>query len=123
MSAHDSAILIIEHDPMVRQLYIRTLHNEYTVLVSDEVAQCRHYLLRNDLHAVIIEPHRPDGMGDALLDAIRTPPDYRAVPIVICSVLDNQRRSLSHDIYRHLVKPVAPEVLRTVLTQLVTSHE
>ncbi len=123
MSAHESAILIIEHDPMVRQLYIRTLRNEYTVLVCDEVEQCRSYLLRSDLHAVIIEPHRPDGLGDVLLDAVANPPDHRTVPIVVCSVLDNQRRALNHhDISRHLVKPVAPEVLRTVLTQLVTSH-
>lgn len=123
MSARGSAILIIEHDPMVRQLYIRTLRNEYTVLVCDDVGQCRNYLLRDDLQAVIIEPHRPDGQGAALLDAVRTQPDHRVVPIVVCSVLDVQRQLLQHDISKHLVKPVAPEVLRTVLTQLVASHD
>ncbi len=122
MSAHDSAILIIEHDPLVRQLYIRTLQHEYTVLISDEIAQCQMLLQRDDVHAVIIEPHRPDGMGEQLLAAV-TSDTGRLVPVVICSVLDHQRRMQRHDIQVHLVKPVAPEMLRTVLTQLVTSSK
>lgn len=122
MSAHNSAILIIEHDPLVRQLYIRTLQHEYTVLVSDEVAQCQTLLQRDDLHAVIIEPHRPDGLGDRLLEVV-TGEAHRSVPIVVCSVLDNPRRIQRHDVRMHLVKPVAPEMLRAVLTQLVASSE
>lgn len=122
MSAHHSAILIIEHDPLVRQLYIRTLQHEYTVLVSDEVAHCQTLLQRNDVHAVIIEPHRPDGLGDQLLEVVAGEAQ-RSVPIVVCSVLDNQRRIPRHDIRMHLVKPIAPEMLRAVLTQLVASSE
>jgi len=122
MSAHQSAILIIEHDPLVRQLYIRTLQHEYTVLVSDEVSQCQTLLQRADVHAVIIEPHRPDGLGEQLLTAVMSDTG-RSVPIVICSVLDHQRGVQRHDIRMHLVKPVAPEMLRAVLTQLVASSE
>jgi DNA-binding NtrC family response regulator len=122
MSAHNSAILIIEHDPVVRQLYIRTLQHEYTVLVSDEIAQCQTLVQRDDVHAVIIEPHRPDGLGEQLLAAV-TDDAHRSVPIVVCSVLDHRRPVQRHDIRMHLVKPVAPEMLRAVLTQLVASSE
>lgn len=123
MSAHDSAILIIEHDPMVQQLYIRTLQQDYTVLVCNEVRQCRDYLQRDDVHAVIIEPHRPDGQGGQFLNAITTQMIQRVVPIIICSVLDMHRHVLTHDISKHLIKPVAPEVLRTLLTQLIVTND
>lgn len=122
MSAQVSAILIIEHDPLVRQLYMRTLQHEYTVLFSDEVTQCQSYLQRDDIQAVIIEPHRPDGLGDKLLELV-TNRAYRCVPIVVCSVIDNHRHTHGHEIRMHLVKPVAPEILRTVLTRLVASSD
>ncbi|MCX6014041.1 MAG: response regulator [Chloroflexales bacterium] len=118
MAAHTSAVLIIEHDPLIQSLYARTLQHEYVVLTAQTVEQCEMYCRRLDLRVVIIEPHRPDGLGAQLLDILQQQLRTRHVPIIVCSVLNAQRASQDAGIFRYLVKPISPDVLRQLVLQI-----
>lgn len=119
MSARRSALLIIEHDSSVRQLYARTLREPYTLFEANTVAECMQTFTEQDIATVIIEPHRPDGLGDTFLQAVRAYCSPRNIPIVVCSVLDAIQDSQHSGVHKHLVKPVAPERLRAEMLRIV----
>jgi response regulator of citrate/malate metabolism len=112
MSERSRAVLIIEHDANVRQLYNRTLRTPFAIVEAQTVNDCERAFVEHDIVSVIIEPHRPDGLGDVLLTNIRRLCAAQRVPITVCSVLDAQQDGMRNGIHRHLVKPVAPERLR-----------
>ena len=118
MAAHTSAVLVIEHDPLIQSLYTRTLQHEYVVLAAQTVEQCEMHCSRSDLRVVIIEPHRPDGLGAQLLAVLHHQLRERRVPIIVCSVLNAQRADQDTGIFRYLVKPVSPDVLRQLIVQI-----
>ncbi len=118
MAAHTSAVLIIEHDPLIQSLYTRTLQHEYVVLTAQTVEQCEMHCCRLDLRVVIIEPHRPDGLGAQLLAVLHHQLRERHVPIIVCSVLNAQRTDQDTGLFRYLVKPVSPDVLRQLIVQI-----
>ena len=117
MSGFLGAVLIIEHDPLVRSMYIRTLQHDYDVLTAQTASQCEVHCQRADLRVVVIEPHRPDGMGRELLAVLQRLLARRRIPVIVCSVLDAQRTNHDAGVYSHLVKPVTPEALRQLITQ------
>jgi response regulator of citrate/malate metabolism len=118
MAAHTSAVLIIEHDPLIQSLYTRTLQHEYVVLTAQTIEQCEMHCRHLDLRAVIIEPHRPDGLGAQLFDVLQQQLRTRQIPIIVCSVLNAQRTTQDAGIFRYLVKPVSPDVLRQLVLQI-----
>ena len=118
MAAHTSAVLIIEHDPLIQSLYTRTLQHEYVVLTAQTVKQCEMHCGRLDLRVGIIEPHRPDGLGVQLLALVQQQLHDRHIPIIVCSVLNAQRTAQDAGIFRYLVKPVSPDVLRQLVIQI-----
>ncbi len=118
MAAEPSAVLIIEHDPLIESLYNRTLQPEYTVLTAHTIAQCKTFCNRSDLRVVIIEPHRPDGLGPELLTLVQQQFHDRNIPVIVCSVLNSQRTTQDAGIFRYLVKPISPDVLRQLILQI-----
>lgn len=118
MAAHTSAVLVIEHDPLIQSLYERTLQHEYAVLTAQTIGQCETHCSRADLRVVIIEPHRPDGLGAQLLAVLHHQLRERHVPIIVCSVLNAQRTAQNTGIFRYLVKPVSPDALRQLVVQI-----
>jgi DNA-binding response OmpR family regulator len=119
MSSRSSALLIIEHDASVRQLYARTLREPYILFEANSVAECHQTFSDQDIVTVIIEPHRPDGLGDTILQMVRAYCHPRNIPIVVCSVLDANQDSQHSGVHKHLVKPVAPERLRAEMLRIV----
>ena len=122
MSSGSSALLIIEHDASVRQLYARTLREPYLLLEAQNVDQIGQMFAAHNIRTVIIEPHRPDGQGDLLMLTVRGHCSPRHIPIVVCSVLDAIQDSHQSGVYRHFVKPIAPERLRAEISRIVSDH-
>ncbi len=112
-------MLIIEHDLSVRQLYSRTLREPYILIEAQNAAECVHAFANHDIGTVIIEPHRPDGFGDALMQLVRTHCTPSNIPIIVCSVLDASLDPQHNGLYKHLVKPVAPERLRAEMQRII----
>ena len=122
MSLGTTALLIIEHDASVRQLYVRTLRAPYLILEAQTVDACGQIFAAHDIRTVIIEPPRPDGLGDGLMHAMRSHCNPRHIPIVVCSVLDAKQDAHHSGAYRHFVKPVAPERLRSEIFRIVSNQ-
>lgn len=111
MSLRKHALLIVEHDPIIRSLYVRTLARHYEILVAQTVDQVITHSAHPALWAVIIEPHRSDGLGLAYLDAVYQHTRPRHIPVLVCSVLDAQDIPHWDAETCYLVKPIAPESL------------
>lgn len=109
------AVLIVEHDPVVRALYSRTFATECDVLVAHTVEHMVSHLVHPTLSAIVIEPHRPDGLGSAMLGVIAQHNSSRDVPVLVCSVLDAQYLPRYAGKAHYLVKPVAPDTLRVLI--------
>ena len=122
MSPGTTTLLVIEHDASVRQLYVRTLREPYIILEANTVDHCCQIFTAHNIRTVIIEPHRPDGRGDALMQTVRSHCGRLHIPIVVCSVLDAVQDSHHSGVYRHFVKPVAPERLRAEILRIVSNH-
>jgi DNA-binding response OmpR family regulator len=120
MSLRPRALLIIEHDASVRQLYSRSLRTPYEIVEAQTVSECERAFETHDIVTVIIEPHRPDGCGETLLTTIRQLCAARQTPITVCSVLDAQHETRHTGIHKYLVKPVAPERLRNEVLRMST---
>jgi hypothetical protein len=106
------AVLIVEHDPVVRSLYTRTFATDSEVIVAHTVEQLIALVTHPTLRAVVIEPHRPDGLGSAMLGVIAGHMGGRDVPVLVCSVLDAQYLPRYAGKAHYLVKPIAPDTLR-----------
>lgn len=122
MSPGTTALLIIEHDASVRQLYVRTLREPYQIHEAHTVDQCCQMFAAHDIRTVIIEPHRPDGLGELLMQTVRRHSSPRHIPIVVCSVLDAIQDAHQSGVYRHFVKPVAPERFRAEIQRIVSDN-
>jgi DNA-binding response OmpR family regulator len=108
-------ILLIEADPNTAALYRRELSHDYTVVTSADEAQVWEILLTDQLKAIVLEPIGLGKWGWDLLAAIKSKPAMQAIPVVVCSTLDERRKGLEMGAAYFLVKPVLPSTLLQVL--------
>jgi DNA-binding response OmpR family regulator len=122
MHSAEQAILIVEHDEPTRELYLRELSRDYRVFACCDERAALELLRTNDIRAVVLEPGAADGSGWDLLSNLKHVTGMRAVPIILCSALDERKRGLELGASAYLVKPVLPaallEALRRVTGQL-----
>ena len=117
MSARQT-ILIIENDQPTRQMYCRTLEQEYRVLATSIEDEVSALVKAHTIHAVVLEPGPIGGEGWALLADLMRHPNLQAVPIVICTAQDKQRLGVELGSTVYLVKPVLPAVLLETVRRL-----
>jgi DNA-binding response OmpR family regulator len=111
-------VLIVENDQPTRQMYRRTLEQEYLVLsasVEDDVSTL---VKTHTIHAIVLEPGPISGGGWALLADLKHDSRLQAVPIIICTAQDERRLGLELGSTAYLVKPVLPAVLLETVRRL-----
>jgi DNA-binding response OmpR family regulator len=121
--SHQQAVLIVEDDPPTLALYQRALSSRYQVYACADAATALVLIQQQRIDAVVLEPSLPDGRGWELLATLRGTATTRALPIVLCSTLNVQRRASLLGATVYLVKPVLPTTLLTVLHQLLVSAQ
>jgi DNA-binding response OmpR family regulator len=121
---HDAAqaILIVEYDPPTRALYRRELSRDYQVYDCAGEGDALDLARAHPLDAVVLEPARPDGRGWSLLAALQSI-GARAIPIILCSALDERKRGMELGAAAYLVKPVLPVTLLETLRRVIRSRE
>ena len=116
------AILIVEHDQPTRELYLRELSRDFQVFGCCDAYAALEMLRAHDIHAVVLEPAAVGGAGWALLSDLKRAAGTHAIPVILCSALDERKRGLELGASAYLVKPVLPaallETLRRVTAQL-----
>ncbi len=113
------AILLIEADPVTRELYQRELDRHFRVLTGRDEAEALQLLETANIQAVVLEPAMANGAGWRLLENLRDQQLASPPRIVLCSVLDERRRGMNLGAAAYLVKPVLPATLIKTLHQVL----
>jgi CheY-like chemotaxis protein len=112
-------ILAIDDDPRVINLYERYLkpHGFQVVPLTDpKLAVQRVKEIRP--FAVTLDIMMPEKDGWQVMHDLKNDPDTRDLPIVICSILENQEKGFSMGASDYLVKPFLQEDLLNSINRL-----
>jgi DNA-binding response OmpR family regulator len=118
MRRAEQAILIVEHDQPTRELYLRELSRDFRVFACGDECAALELLRAHDVCAVVLEPGAIDSSGWALLSDLKGAAGTRAIPIILCSALDERKRGLELGASAYLVKPVLPAALLETLRRV-----
>jgi DNA-binding response OmpR family regulator len=113
------AILLLEADPVTRELYERELDRHYQVFTGRDESEALQVLRTVDIRAVVLEPAMSDGAGWHLMENIQSMQLRSPLRIILCSVLDERRRGMNLGAAAYLVKPVLPKTLLDTLQQIL----
>ncbi len=113
------SILLVEADDVTQRLYARELSRRYRVFTCRDEAALLRLLRTEDIRAIILEPALADGLGWRLLASIRQMQPGAALPIILCSAVDERRRGMALGAAAYLIKPVLPVTLRNTLDQIL----
>ncbi|MBW4540503.1 MAG: response regulator [Myxacorys chilensis ATA2-1-KO14] len=69
-------------------------------------------------NAIMLDIHLPDGDGWMVLDRLKRDPNSRHIPIHVLSSDDQRQRGLQSGAIAYLLKPISPEALSQVLTDI-----
>src|SRR5690242_14459419 len=119
MSDGTREILIVESDQPTAELYRRELSREYRVFTCTDERAALDLLRTRTISAVVLEPALNGGQGWLLFAAIKETCGVRAIPIIICSTLDERRRGVDLGAAVYLVKPALPTTLRDTLRRVI----
>jgi DNA-binding response OmpR family regulator len=111
MRSAEQAILIVERDEPTRELYLRELSRDFRVFGCCDECAALELLRAHDIRAVVLEPGPADGSGWELLANLKRAGGTRAIPVILCSALDERKRGLELGASAYLVKPVLPVAL------------
>ena len=120
MRSSDQTIVIVEHDTPTRELYVRELGRDYQALACCDEQAVLEMLRTHTICAIVLEPGLTDGNGWELLAKIKQSDDTRAIPVILCSTLDERKRGMELGAHAYLVKPVLPSMLLETIRRVST---
>lgn len=118
------ALLLVDDEAGVLTLYRRYLQDQPFELVCLSSGQAALDELKNrpgDFAAMVLDVYLPDMSGWEVLEQIRDNHKLDDLPIVICSMEDNQEKALAYGAQVMLPKPVIAEDLLQALRSLHVS--
>jgi signal transduction histidine kinase/CheY-like chemotaxis protein/methyl-accepting chemotaxis protein len=107
MLPHDDCVLVIDDDLTARELIANHLREAKFKVVT--AANGKEGLkLAEQLHpiAITVDILMPDIDGWTVLSALRGNPELAGIPVIICTVVDNQRKGQTLGAAGYLTKPV-----------------
>jgi DNA-binding response OmpR family regulator len=114
----DQTVLIIEPDAITAELYRRELSRRFRVLTCPTATSGAAIISREALCAVVLEPLGAEASADVVSTVLAKHTYGQALPLIICSVLDDPDVSRALGAKRHLVKPVLPATLLATVSSL-----
>jgi len=109
------AILIIDDDASMLELYERTLSHEYHVHTCSRQGEALEILSTHHPQLVVLEPAIYHGWE--LFQEIK---DTYEIPVIVCSALDDRKQGLEAGLVAYLAKPVLPMTLSQVLKRALS---
>jgi len=117
------SILLIDDEPLNHQLMKRYLAGEGWSLAFASSGQEGLELARNLRPKVIcLDILMPSMDGWSVLSAIKSDPELRSIPVVICSMTDDNQLGFSLGASEFLTKPISREHLVQVMDKYVSKH-
>ena len=112
-------VLAIDDDPQVISLYERYLNPQgYFVVALTDPAKARERILELKPFAVTLDIMMPGIDGWMVLTNLKSDPDTRGYPIVICSIMEQTDKGFSLGASDYLVKPILEDDLVHALNRL-----
>jgi PAS domain S-box-containing protein len=112
-------ILAIDDDPQVISLYERYLQPQgYQVVSLSEPARALERVKALKPFAITLDIMMPSIDGWQILDALKSDPETRRIPVIVCSIVDNLDKGFSLGASDYLVKPIMEDDLVNALDRL-----
>ncbi len=112
-------ILCIDDDQQVIGLYDRYLKPQgYQVVPVTHPTAARDAIKRLKPYAVTLDIMMPEIDGWSLLEELKSDPETRNTPIIICSIVEEEEKGFSLGASDYLVKPILEEDLLGALNRL-----
>jgi CheY-like chemotaxis protein len=112
-------ILAIDDDPQVIGLYERYLNPQgYHVVPLTDPSKAKQRILEVKPFAVTLDIMMPNKDGWTVLTDLKSDPDTRDYPVVICSIMEQADKGFSLGAADYLVKPILEEDLVHALDRL-----
>ncbi len=112
-------ILAIDDDPQVIALYERYLASHgYQIIGLTEPRQAVEQVRRLKPFAITLDIMMPGYDGWQVLVDLKSNPETRDIPVIICSILDEREKGFSLGAADYLIKPILQEDLVQALDRL-----
>jgi PAS domain S-box-containing protein len=125
-SATSSApmVLVIDDDPLARALTARSATALGMSIASAETGRAAlAYCDQNHVDLIVLDLNLPDMDGNDVLAALRGSEKSRHTPVMVVSIEDDRRRSISAGAQEHLAKPCPSAVLTAAIARLVRRED
>lgn len=115
----DRILLIIEDDDKFARILLDMAREQgFKTVVALQSKQGLALAQEFKPDAIMLDIHMPEMDGWTVLDRLKHKPDTRHIPVHILSVDERQQRGLQLGAITYLQKPVSPEALTQVLTEI-----
>jgi CheY-like chemotaxis protein/signal transduction histidine kinase/CHASE3 domain sensor protein len=115
----DRILLIIEDDDKFARILLDMARQQgFKSIVALRSKQGLALAQQYKPDAIMLDIHMPEMDGWTVLDRLKHKPDTRHIPVHILSVDERQQRGLQLGAITYLQKPVSPEALTQVLTDI-----
>jgi len=115
----DRILLIIEDDDKFARILLDMSREQgFKTIVVLQSKQGLALAQEFKPNAIMLDIHMPEMDGWTVLDRLKHNPDTRHIPVHILSVDERQQRGLQLGAITYLQKPVSPEALTQVLTEI-----
>ncbi|MFN6464761.1 MAG: response regulator [Nostoc sp. DedVER02] len=119
IQAGDRILLIIEDDEKFARILLDMAREQgFKVIVALQSKQGLALAQQFKPDAIMLDIYMPEMDGWTVLDRLKHKPDTRHIPVHILSVDERQQRGLQLGAITYLQKPVSPEALTQVLTDI-----
>lgn len=117
-------VLIVEDNPSASTLYERYLENsEWEPVLVPHPNLVTSLAASRQAQAIILDIMMPDADGWSVLQALKVDPRAATIPVIVCSVVNDQALGRALGASAYLTKPVGRTALLQALEQALRSHK
>ena len=112
-------VLAIDDDPQVISLYERYLNPQgYHVVALTDPSRAKERILQLRPYAITLDVMMPHKDGWTVLTELKSDPDTRDYPVVMCSIMEQADKGFSLGAADYLIKPILQDDLVQALDRL-----
>ncbi len=118
-SNENKIVLCVDDDPQIISLYERYLKPQgYQVVPVNSPATAHDAAKRLRPYAITLDIMMPEIDGWQILQDLKNDPETRTLPVIVCSIVEEEEKGFSLGAADYLVKPILEEDLLAALDRL-----
>lgn len=116
-------VLVVDDNVKMLQLYERYLSGgRYNLSVASSATEALHLLDHTEPDVIVLDVMMRSIDGWELLQRVRSRPELEAVPVIVCSILNESELAYALGAQGYLRKPIAAEDLTAELERLLAEN-